>query len=130
MKKIRLLVIFSLLSCGIAFSQPPQGRGQRMTIEERSQKTTEWMTKELDLTKEQITPIDSINLLFTKTQQVLYQSAEGDREKVRDAMNALEKEKETALSKVLTSKQLELYKTKIKEMKEMMENRRRGSGGN
>jgi hypothetical protein len=50
-------------------------------------------------------------------QQVIFQSVDGDREKVRETMAALETEKETALSKVLTTEQLDLYKTKRGEMR-------------
>ncbi len=103
-----------------------EGR-QRMTVEERAKSVTEWMKTELKLTSEQIAPVDSINLLFAKTQQLLFQSADGDRTKIRESMEGLEKEKVTALAKVLTPEQLEAYKKKAQEM---LQNRRRGGGGN
>jgi len=111
MKRIGFFVFFALLSICIVFTQPPQGgRGQRATVEERAKKTTEWMKKELELTKEQIVLVDSINLLFAKVQQSYYQAVDGDRDKVREAMLTLEKEKEEALSKVLTTSQLDAYR--------------------
>ena len=122
MKKILLLTIVLLSS---AFLYAQDGR-QRMTVEERAKATTEWMKTELKLTAGQVAPVDSVNLLFTKAQQMLFQSAEGDRSKLMEQMTALEKEKETALSKVLTSEQLEAYK---KKNQEMMQNRRRPGGG-
>jgi hypothetical protein len=114
MKKIFFIGIFAL--CIFVLKAQP-GR-QRMTVEERAKKITEWMTKELNLTEDQIQPIDSINLLFTKAQQILFQSAEGDRDKIREAMGALEKEKEGALEKVLTEDQLDTYKEKTREMEQ------------
>lgn len=87
-----------------------------------AKRTTEWMTAELNLTAEQTAPVDSINLLFAKAQQILFQSAEGDREKLRESMPALNQEKEKALSAVLTEEQLELYRKKVTEM---ARNRRR-----
>ncbi len=126
MKKIGMLVFVALLVFGIAFSQPPQGGGQRMTVEERAKKTTEWMTKELNLTQEQVVSVDSINLLFAKVQQSYFQAVDGDRDKIREAMVTLGKEKEDAFSKVLTSKQMEDYKAKIQEM---MNNRGFKGGG-
>ena len=117
MKKIGMFASFALLSISIAFSQPPQGSGgQRITVEERAKRTTEWMTKELDLTQEQIVAVDSINLLFTKVQQTYFQAVDGDRDKIREAMITLGKEKEESLSKVLTPSQLEKYKVKNQEM--------------
>ncbi len=121
MKKIFLLTVILVSSLSL-FAQ--EGR-QRMTVEERAKNATEWMKNELKLSPEQITPVDSINLLFAKTQQLLFQAADGDRSKIRDSMEGLEKEKQTALSKVLTPEQLEAYKKKTQEM---MQNRRRGGG--
>ena len=123
MKKILLLTIVMLSS---AFLYAQDGR-QRMTVEERAKATTEWMKTELKLTAEQIAPVDSVNLLFTKAQQMLFQSStEGDRSKLMDQMTALNNEKDVALSKVLTAEQLEAYK---KKNQEMMQNRRRPGGG-
>ena len=124
MKKILLLTIVLLSS---AFLYAQEGR-QRMTVEERAKSVTEWMKTELKLTTEQVAPVDSINLLFTKAQQLLFQSADGDRSKIRESMDGLEKEKDAAFSKVLTPEQLEAYK---KKNQEMMQNRRRpgGQGG-
>jgi len=116
MKKIGMFVFFALLGINIAFSQPPQGNSQRMTVEERAKKSTEWMASELNLTEEQFHAVDSINLLFTKAQQSYFQAVEGDRDKIREAMITLGKEKEEAFSKVLTPEQMENYKAKTQEM--------------
>ncbi len=116
MKKTKAFILFALLSVGVLFSQPPQKSGtQRMTIEERAKSVTEWMTEELNLTAEQIVLVDSINLLFTKVQQSYFQSVD-NRDKRRETMITLRKEKEDALSKVLTNEQLEDYITKVQEM--------------
>jgi hypothetical protein len=115
MKQLLFTAVLLLLLSTFANAQNPRG-GQRMSVEERAKATTDWMTKELNLTSEQIAPVDSINLLFAKAQQIIFQSSDGDREKIRETMEALEKEKETALSSVLTAEQLELYKKKRDEM--------------
>ncbi|MDR2468963.1 MAG: hypothetical protein LBD27_00565 [Tannerella sp.] len=127
MKKFVLLMA-GCLACMVLHAQEPQsgGRrgegGRRFSAEEVAKRTTEWMTQELKLTEAQIAPVDSINLLFAKAQQILFQSAQNDREKIRESMTALNKEKETALSAVLTKEQLELYRKKLTER---MNNRRR-----
>jgi hypothetical protein len=127
MKKSVLFIAGWLLICLSLPAQTPQGgrqrgEGRRFAAEEMAKRTTEWMTAELNLTAEQTAPVDSINLLFAKAQQILFQSAEGDREKLRESMPALNQEKEKALSAVLTEEQLELYRKKVTEM---AQNRRR-----
>ncbi|MDR1437376.1 MAG: DUF4890 domain-containing protein [Candidatus Symbiothrix sp.] len=115
MKRILCVTVWLLMVFTSVNAQNPRG-GQRLSVEERAKMTTEWMIKELNLTSEQIAPVDSINLLFAKAQQIIFQSSDGDREKIRETMQALEKEKETAFSGFLTDEQLELYKKKRDEM--------------
>ena len=125
MKKIEMLIFITLLNIGFVIAQPPQGRGNRVSVEEWAKRTTEWMEKELNLTPDQITPIDSINLLFAKAQQAYFQTVDrGDRDKIREAMRTLEQEKITSFSEFLTPEQLELYKVKIQEVRENAGRRR------
>jgi hypothetical protein len=122
MKRVIFLTTLLLVTSSYAAAQGNRG-DRRMTVEERAKAITEWMTQELALTPEQIVPVDSINLLFTKAQQIIFQSlADGDREKIRETMLALEKEKEIMLAEILTEEQLVLYKQK---RDEMLESRRR-----
>jgi hypothetical protein len=114
-KKI-IVFIVSLLVCAPLFAQSPRGEGRRLSPEEMAERTTGWMTKELNLTLEQIAPVDSINLLYAQAQQILFQSFEGERDKIREAMTALNQEKEKALAEVLTEEQLDLYRKKASEM--------------
>ena len=126
MKKNVCLLIFALIFNGMfVFAQGSQQ--QRSSVEERAKRTTEWMKTELKLKKDQEAYVDSINLVFAKAQQVVFQAAEGDREKMRESMAALEKEKELALGKILTADQLKTYKEKTQEMRDRM--RRDRSGG-
>jgi hypothetical protein len=117
-----VLFIASVFVCVSLQAQGRQGEGRRFTAEEMAQRQTEWMTAELKLNTVQKNSADSINLLFAQAQQILFQSAEGDREKIREALSALNLEKEKALAAVLTNEQLEEYK---KKSAEMMNNRRR-----
>ena len=129
MKKICILIFIALLNISVVFSQPPQSGSARVSIEDRAKETTAWMTKELNLTQEQIVQVDSINLLFAKVQQSYFKSIDGDRDKFREAMATLSAEKENALSKILTPNQLNDYKIKIQEMRNSSNSsgRRRGS---
>jgi hypothetical protein len=119
MKKCVFFTVFMLASA-LIFAQAPRGgsRGDepRFSPEEMAKRTTERMVRELKLTPEQITPVDSINLLYTKAQQVLFQAANGDREILREKFAALNQEKEKAFEKVLTKDQFERYKKKAAEM--------------
>jgi Spy/CpxP family protein refolding chaperone len=131
MKKTTFLA-FLLLATTLVFAQRPEGgrrtdggRGQ-FSAEEIAKRNTDWMTKDLNLTEEQIAPVDSINLLYAKAQVVLFQSATGDRDAIREAIRELGVKKEEALSAVLTDEQLDLYK---KKMSERGNRRNRGNGG-
>jgi Spy/CpxP family protein refolding chaperone len=111
-----------LIACMFAIVCTSAQEGRRLSPEETAQHLTEWMTTELKLTGEQQAPVDSINLLFARAQQILFQSANGDRDKIREAMTALNQEKEKALADVLTPEQLDDFK---KKSAEMISNRRR-----
>jgi len=131
MKKIYLL-LFVLLTTSFAFAQRPgggQGQGgmRQMSAEQIAQRNTDWMKKDLNLTEDQVAPVDSVNLLYAKAQVALYQSASGDRQSMRTAMQDLMAKKEEALSPILTKEQMDLYKQRMSEMS----NRTRGPrGGN
>lgn len=118
MKKLYLMLFLSPFLIGTSVFAQDQQQRPRMTVEERAKKVTEWMVKDLDLKKDQVAAIDSINLVFTKAQQVLFQSSEGvDREKLRDSMKALEQEKVKSLSQYLTPEQLAKYETDTENFK-------------
>lgn len=109
--------------------QEKQGRQQRqhqrMTVDERVEMMTKWMTEELSLEENQVAPVDSINRLYIEAQQILFETAGEDRSGLRDAMQALEKEKEKSLKDVLTDEQLEKYKKAIEERRKQMQERSR-----
>lgn len=104
----------------ISFTVSAQQFTQR-TPEENAKRMTDRMTTELNLTPEQVTPIDSINLVFAQAQAKLIEKANGDFASVREDMQKLNALRLDAYSKVLTDEQLEAYK-------KMMENRMRNRG--
>jgi hypothetical protein len=119
MKKIAFLA-FLMLTTTLVFAQRPEGErrmggGRQFSAEEIAKRNTDWMTKDLNLEKGQIAPVDSINLLYAKAQLTMFQAVDGDREKIREAMKELGVKKEEALSAVLTKEQLDLYKKKVSE---------------
>jgi len=128
MKKC-LFAFVCLLAVTLSVSAQPGG-GQRVqrSPEENAKRMTERMTTELKLTPEQVTPVDSINLVFAKAQAQLFEKANGDFASVREDMQKLNALRLEAYGKVLTQDQLDAYK---KMMEERMRNRgpREGQGG-
>jgi len=125
MKKV-LFVIVSLFILTSVSAQPGQGgnRPQR-TPEEMAKRDTERMTTALNLTAEQVAPVDSINLVFAKAQAKLIENANGDFASVREDMQKLNALRVEAFGKVLTDEQLDAYK---KMMADRMRNRGEGRG--
>jgi uncharacterized protein YpuA (DUF1002 family) len=124
MKKIVLVIACMLVVSATMFAQ--RGNNQR-TPEENAKRMTDRMKTELNLTPEQITPVDSINLVFAKAQAKLMEKANGDFASVRDDMRKLGALRIEAYEKVLTKDQIDAYK---KMMEERMRNRGQGERGN
>jgi len=128
MKKVFFAIICVFAASMAVSAQQGQG-GNRPTPEESAKRMTEMMTKELNLTADQVTPVDSINLVFSKAQAKLRESANGDFSSMRENMQKLNALRLEAYEKVLTKDQLDTYK---KLMEERMRNRggdHRGQGG-
>ena len=118
MKRILLAIACLLVVSATIFAQP----GNRRTPEENAKRMTERMTTELNLTPEQVAPVDSINLVFAKAQAKLMENANGDFASIRDDMRKLSALRVEAYEKVLTDEQIEAYK-------KMMADRMRNRGG-
>jgi len=125
MKKI-LFAIVCLFALTLTVSAQPGG-GNRRTPEENAKRMTDMMKTELNLTPAQVTPVDSINLVFAQAQAKLFEKANGDRDAIREDMQKLNALRLEAYGKVLTQEQLDAYK---KMMEERMRNRGNGGGGN
>ena len=83
---------------------------QRMSAQERAQRETEMMKKELNLAEHQIPLVDSVNLCYAKKMDEVMVG--GEREKMREARQTIAAEKEKALQTVLTKEQF----LKLKEL--------------
>ena len=92
---------------------------QRANAEERAQRETETMKKELNLTEVQIHKVDSISLVYAK--KIDEVMASGDREKMRAAFESNTEEKEKAYKAILTDVQ-------YKKFKELEQTRPQGPG--
>lgn len=119
MKRFLFVIVCLVVVSAAGFAQR---NNHRQSPEERAQRMTEWMTKELQLTPEQVVPIDSINLVFAKAQDELFKS-KGDRASMREDMRKLHALRLEAYEKVLTDEQLETYKKLMEERMQNRENR-------
>jgi hypothetical protein len=120
MKKFLLATVcLFIVTLAVSAQRPNQG-----TPEENAKRNTERMKTELNLTPEQVAPVDSINLVFAKAQAKLIEKANGDFASVREDMQKLNALRSEAYEKVLTKEQLASYK-KIQEARRA----RMGQGG-
>lgn len=109
------------------------GRGGR-SPEERAKMQTEQMTKNLSLTADQVTKVDSINLEFAKKQTGGWGGGQGstvDMEARIAAMKKTQDEKNAAFKPILTEKQFTDYLKMVEENNQRMKDRmKNGPGGN
>ena len=120
MKKGIIFLLFVLIG-SYAFGQ----RGNRPSAEERAQRDTEWMIADLELSEEQVSLVDSLNLLYAKTSDEMIGAIResGDFQAMREKMGELNSSKDEELKTVLTEEQFEKY---LKKVTEMRSQRRRG----
>jgi len=111
MRKLLFVVVCSFAISGFALAQP----GNNRTPEESAKLMTDRMKTELNLTPEQIAPVDSINLVFAKAQAKLREKANGDFSLIREDMQKLGALRIEAYEKVLTDEQIQAYKKWVEE---------------
>ncbi|WP_430815620.1 hypothetical protein [Carboxylicivirga sp. RSCT41] len=118
------LLILSLTACNL------NGQQRRMpSAKEMSERQTEMMVKNLDLTDQQQKTVSEINFKYAEKFQNLREEAKGDREKMRTLRNDLVNNKDEELKDVLSSVQFEKYKKLEEERAKEMRNGRRGGRG-
>lgn len=97
-----------------------------LTTEERAQKWTDWMKKELTLTAEQEPRIHAINVKYADQMDDI-KAEEGDRRSKFKEVRETNKAKDEELKAVLTPEQFTKYTEKKQERQQKMrENRKRG----
>ena len=126
MRKYLFAIVCLFVVSSTVFAQRPNPRSP----EENAKQTTEWMKTELNLTPEQVAPIDSINLVFAQAQAVLIERANGDFASVREDMRKLNALRLEAYEKILTDEQMEAYKKFMEERQRNRGNRGGGRGRN
>jgi hypothetical protein len=130
---IHVTLVGSLLGGQKIYSQEtrPQQNGQKEQVslkkgtwEDIAEKETRWMKKKLKLTKEQLQSVKAINTVYAfkrkNYETTTSPNGEDNKQKIRDTLALLDKEKDDELRKVFTEKQYNLYKTKKPELIEKL----------
>lgn len=127
-KQIMLLLAFVLALNICAFAQ--QGGGQRMSPEERSKAQVERLTKELSLSKEQASKLDTVFLESNKAMQKMREDARNNGGSFdRAAFEKYNAERDAKVKAVLTEEQYKKYEAQQAEQRQRMQNRGGNGGG-
>ncbi|MFZ0430100.1 MAG: hypothetical protein WAO20_18425 [Acidobacteriota bacterium] len=119
------MAAFLFLSSAQLFGQGPP-RGRRMSLEDQLTN----LQKQLNLTDQQVTQVKSIledrqaRLMKMRESRQGMERTEENREAMRSEMDALNKDTEAQLSKVLSEEQMKQYR----EMRQQRSRRMRGGG--
>ena len=92
-----------LFTCMRSQPQPP-------SAESMAQRETEWMTKELSLSEDQVKKVNAINLKYAEKQAEMFQGGPGgDFEAMQKKMKEINDQKRAEFEGVLTAEQLKKY---------------------
>ena len=112
MKILKTLIICLLVGISWStFAQERAGRGnfQNLSAEERAKSTVERLTKELSLEKAQQDSIYVLSLEQANSDKAAFDSANGDREKIRSVMQQNRAAYNSKVKKFLTAEQIKKY---------------------
>ncbi len=124
MKKI--LFIAFIVIASFAMAQP----GGNFNPEERAKRQTEYLTKELDLSKDQAKKVEAINIKYSKKMMGIFSkmrdSGNFDREAMMEKRATLQKEQNKEMAAVLDDGQMKKYKKYLEERANRSRNRQGG----
>ncbi|MDQ1087530.1 MULTISPECIES: periplasmic heavy metal sensor [unclassified Siphonobacter] len=121
MKKLIAFFVAGLLSTTLTFAQNDQGRSP----EDRAQRQTEQLIKELNLSTEQAEKVKALSDdRMKQMQEMRANGARPDRQKMRE----LQENYEAKLKPVLTTEQWTKYEKIREEQRNRMRDRRPGGG--
>ncbi len=130
MKKITTLLILLFSIGSITLLAQQHGPRERLSPDERAEKTVELLNKELTLTKQQQTDLKNWFTTHYKQQEENFKKNRAEREAMREQMQKNREQTEAQLKKILTAEQFQKYQEKEqkrqKEKQERMKHRERG----
>ena len=118
MKKLKIPVL--LLSFMLLLSSAIMAQGMKdMSASDRAAKLTDWMTKNLNLTADQVPKVSDINVKYANINEQLKTSTDTQDQKMA-TMKTNNAAKEAELKGVLTDSQYKTYLSKKDDMKKEM----------
>lgn len=131
MKKILSLATALFLLLGISANAQQRGPRERMTPEQRAERTVERLNEELKLTDAQQKELKKWYTESFKKNEENFQKNREDREAMRAQMQKNREANDAQLKKVLTAEQYKTYKAnEEKRLKEMQQRGPGRPGGN
>lgn len=125
----KLLMICGLLFSVITFAQAQDGAGrQKMTPEQRAQRSAEGLAKKLSLNDDQKTKATAIFMDQANAMEKARAAGDTDKEARRAEMMKLADDTDAKIGAILTADQKKTYETWKAERKERMKGNRMGQG--
>ncbi|MDR1525505.1 MAG: DUF4890 domain-containing protein [Tannerella sp.] len=124
MKKIFVIAVCIVATLITATAQQQRGRNSG-TPEERAKNQTTRLDSLVNLTADQKTKIEAINLDLSKKMSEIFQSTQGDRDKMRSKMDELATERDKQYKAILTDDQYKKYLNNREQLRERQGGRRR-----
>ncbi len=112
MKKLMIITVLA----GMTMAAQAQDKAQR-TPEERAKMRTERLTKELELTPEQATKVQAINVKYADKVDEARKEREADRAEVRKEAKTMHDAHDAEMKAVLTADQYAKWTARKEEMK-------------
>jgi periplasmic protein CpxP/Spy len=111
MKQRIYFLAVMLLFATMVTAQPPQGGpgGQQMDPEEMAKRQTDEMVKDLGLDAKQTEKVSAINKKYADKMGEMFKNPQGDRDGMREKMQAMRTEKDAELKTVFTADQFVKY---------------------
>ena len=108
--------IAALLICMFTFARAQEG--QMPSPEARASKMTEWMKTNLNLTADQVSKVQDLNLKYAVKMDSLKNGSQGqDKQNIYDEMKSEGEAKDAEMKSILTADQYKNYQEKKQEMK-------------
>lgn len=124
MKNLNVLLLCLMLGISIGYAQERTGRGfQQMDPNERAGRRVEQLTNQLQLVKTQQDSIYKYALAQANHEKKAFAEAQGDRQKIRDAIQQHRRTYSTKIKSFLRPEQLEKYEKLEKQWEQRRQSR-------
>jgi len=118
-KTFRWLLLASLFMFSLSLYAQHEHKTMNATPEERANKLTDWMKKNLQLNDKQVSQVQAINLKYAHQNESLKGGTDTKQKKMK-TMKSNEQARDTELKGVLTADQYKKWQAKKQETKEEM----------